>query len=396
MVASEAGARSVRRPAGRVLDRHLQRFGTPPARPSSEARNWVLTAADVTDAAASLVADPFMLRHGDTWYMFFEVLESRTNRGSIGLATSPDGFHWQYQQIVLREGFHLSYPCVFWWQGDYYMVPESAKAFSVSFYRAVDFPTVWTCVGTLLRGRHLDCTLFQKDDPVVDVLRPRQRCPQPVLRRNPTGAGRSIRSARSWPPMSVRRDRRAGDVHAGTLIRYGQDAVPRYGSQVRAFVVDRLAGTDYREREAAESPVLAPSGSAGTPTACTTSIRIASTRAAGSPVSTAGQHGTGPAGSLSPHDTRIDLLDLIDSAGWRRWLRPRRVPPHRRRRGRWDRAAPAWPPREGPDAPGGTSSRSGRERRSRARRRRLSPMGRPTAIASSTLVGSASNSAGWT
>ena len=91
----------------------------------------MLTAADVTDAAASLVADPFMLRHGDTWYMFFEVLESRTNRGSIGLATSPDGFHWQYQQIVLREGFHLSYPCVFWWQGDYYMVPESAKAFSV-------------------------------------------------------------------------------------------------------------------------------------------------------------------------------------------------------------------------------------------------------------------------
>ncbi len=87
------------------------RFSTPPA-----VRNPVITANDVTDIRAYFVADPFMLRAGGTWFMFFEALNRGSQRGEIALATSSNGYQWKYQRVVLAEPFHLSYPYVFKWQ----------------------------------------------------------------------------------------------------------------------------------------------------------------------------------------------------------------------------------------------------------------------------------------
>ena len=85
----------------------------------------VLTAADVTDVPSAFVADPFLVRDDGEWFMFFEMLSSETGRGEIGMAKSRNGLAWQYQQSILREPFHLSYPHVFRWQGDYFMTPEA-------------------------------------------------------------------------------------------------------------------------------------------------------------------------------------------------------------------------------------------------------------------------------
>src|SRR5271169_5965132 len=66
----------------------------------------VMTAAQVTDVKAEFVADPFMIKEGTTWYMFFEVLNMLNGLGEIGMAISDDGCKWTYQSIVLREPFH--------------------------------------------------------------------------------------------------------------------------------------------------------------------------------------------------------------------------------------------------------------------------------------------------
>ena len=71
--------------------------------PSDGISNPVLTGASVSDVPGLYVADPFMIRTASTWYMFFEVLNSQSGRGEIGLATSEDGHQWHYQRIVLRE-----------------------------------------------------------------------------------------------------------------------------------------------------------------------------------------------------------------------------------------------------------------------------------------------------
>lgn len=173
----------------------------------------VLSCTDVTDARNSYVADPFMLQRKEydygkdplemtsaakgvmdegekalvrsvmkgpgnfesqaarlltspdasertrngKWFMFFEVLNTDTDEGDIGMAWSNDPITdgWHYQEIVLDEDYHLSYPFVFHWQGNYYMVPESHQNKSVRLYKAsaADFPHKWTFVKTLLTGK---------------------------------------------------------------------------------------------------------------------------------------------------------------------------------------------------------------------------------------------------
>jgi hypothetical protein len=228
--------------------------------------NPVLTRDDVTDVSAAFVADPFMIRVGGDWHMFFEVMNGQTGLGEIGSATSQNGMRWTYRQIVLAEPFHLSYPLVFEWEGDYYMVPESYQAGAIRLYRAAPFPHRWSCVGELMRGEYLaDATLFHHESRwwmftdtssgfQNDTLRlfyadallgPWCEHPRsPIVKGNPCLA------------------RPAGRVHAdaGRLIRLTQGCQPYYGTEVRAFEITQLTTTRYQEREMAAGPILRPGG----------------------------------------------------------------------------------------------------------------------------------------
>jgi hypothetical protein len=124
--------------------------------PAPGVNNPVLTAADVTDISAAFVADPFMIKVGKTWHMFFEVMNEKTENGEIGLATSLNGLDWNYQRIVLKEPFHLSYPYVFAWRGAYYMIPETLTANFIQIYKAKKFPTEWSLHAKLVAGAHSD------------------------------------------------------------------------------------------------------------------------------------------------------------------------------------------------------------------------------------------------
>jgi hypothetical protein len=226
------------------------------------APNPVLTAADVTDVSAEFVADPFMVRDKDKWYMFFEVMNQKTRHGDIGLATSGDGLHWTYDRIVLDEPFHLSYPCVFGFEDRYYMVPETYQADGVRLYRADEFPGKWSFVSTLVAGSWLDPTVFRhgdwwwmfacKGNTMLHLFysdRPegpwKEHPKSPVIRGD-------LRTARP-----------GGRVLAmeGRIVRFAQDDFPSYGSRVRAFEITRLTATDYEEREIAVNTVLGASGS---------------------------------------------------------------------------------------------------------------------------------------
>jgi hypothetical protein len=226
--------------------------------------NPVLTRADVTDVPATYVADPFTLRVAGIWHLFFEVMNWRSGKGEIGLATSEEGLRWAYRQIVLAEPFHLSYPYVFQWEGDFFLIPESFQAGAVRLYRAQRFPTVWTPVATLLEGPYLaDASVVRfagrwwlfvetggadRHDTLrlffADELRgPWQEHPRsPIINGDP------------------RRARPAGRILPcdGWLIRFAQGCQPSYGTDVRAFVITELTPTGYKERPAREKPVLGP------------------------------------------------------------------------------------------------------------------------------------------
>jgi hypothetical protein len=233
--------------------------------PAQHISNPVLTYQDVVDAPAAFLADPFMMRTVDEWFMFFEVYNQLSGKGEIGLAASKNGWDWQYRQIVLKEPYHLSYPYVFAWQGEYYMTPETLEPKAVQLYKAVSFPAQWVVAATLVEGEFADPSIFRFNDKWWLFA-----CSTPLMHdtlrlyfadeltgtwtehpRSPIIEG-DERAARPAGRVLVLGDR---------VIRYAQDCYPMYGTQVRAFEITDLTPTTYAEKECPESPVIKPQGS---------------------------------------------------------------------------------------------------------------------------------------
>jgi hypothetical protein len=229
--------------------------------PAAEISNPVLTASSVTDIPAAFVADPFMLEG----HMFFEVLRADEPRGEIGMASTTNGRDWKYEQIVLREDFHLSYPYVFQWENTYYMIPETLGANAVCLYQADEFPTHWSQQTKLIEGQCADPSIFRFNDLWWLFV-----CPTPYQHKTlRLYFAEQLTGPWHEHPRSpiINNDpcraRPAGRVLTlnDKLIRFAQDCGKCYGSRVRAFDILELTTTSYTEVENEASPVLQPTGS---------------------------------------------------------------------------------------------------------------------------------------
>jgi hypothetical protein len=207
------------------------------------------------------VADPFLLRCGDTWYLFFELLERKLWRGAIAFATSPDGRRWEYGRVVLREPFHLSYPQVLQSGDQVYMVPESARAGGVRLYRADPFPHHWALECTLIEGAFYDPSLVEFDGRwwmfAMDSSHSLRLFHSPQLR------GQWVEHPASPVVKHCRRTARPGGRILKTdegLVRFGQDGEEAYGAKLWAFRIHTLTVDAYGETELPGGPMFEGSG----------------------------------------------------------------------------------------------------------------------------------------
>jgi hypothetical protein len=227
--------------------------GTSPFRLSDppNVTNPVLTPAAVTDIHVNIVAHPFMVVAGPRYYLFFTAKNDQGEEVSgIGLAESDNGTEWEYSRIVLKEPFVLSYPYVFMYQNDYYMIPESHTEKFLRLYKAVEFPYKWKYEKDLLVGdTYISASVVEYESmwwmfvgrEGNETLRLfyasdlkahwREHPLSPIVARGPHIArpgGRAL-------------------VIDGKLYRIGQDCEPTYGYQARAFQVTEISTTAYRE-----------------------------------------------------------------------------------------------------------------------------------------------------
>lgn len=234
--------------------------------PAVRASNPVLRGEDATDVAGRFVADPFMIEGKDGWHMFFEIWNKERGRGEIGVARSDDGYDWCYERVVLSEPFHLSYPYVFQWEGEHYMIPETYQTRTVRLYKAAEFPYRWELDETLLSGmKFKDASVFRHDKTwwMFVETSPLLRCD--VLRLY---YAEDLRGPWTEHPRSplVKEDPRiarpAGRVleRDGKVIRFAQACDPVYGLRVHTFEVTELSREEYREREMTEGVKLEGSG----------------------------------------------------------------------------------------------------------------------------------------
>jgi hypothetical protein len=232
--------------------------------PPADIKNPVITAEDVTDIKARFVADPFMIKGQNGYYLFFEVLNNKRNIGEIGYAFSSDGQKWQYRNIIIRERFHLSYPYVFYWEDNYYLIPECKNSGGVQLYRATNFPEQWKRIGTLINKKNSNSAII---DPSIIrhgnlwYLFSYGKNKSLYLFTSETLPGPWKEHPKS--PLvteSSQYARPGGRVidYEGFIYRYAQDEIPLYGSRVWAFRITELTEKTYREEPVSDQPIVQP------------------------------------------------------------------------------------------------------------------------------------------
>jgi len=248
----------------------------PPAlEPHPDVTNPVLTADDVTDEPfADYVADPFVAVAEDTYHLFFEVqyVPEADDSADIGHATSPDGLEWTYQGIVLDDPYHLAYPLVCRWEGEWYMTPDKATydyngVPEFRIYRADPFPSEWVLAERAVINEHFgDPTPVKVGDTWYTF-----SIEQESVFGTRLHYADSLREG-DWtehpasPVATAARNRRPAGrpvVLDDGLYCFFQDVARTYGDKVRAFRVTELTRESYSHREIDASPIIEASRSEG-------------------------------------------------------------------------------------------------------------------------------------
>ncbi|MQL74797.1 hypothetical protein Taro_007169 [Colocasia esculenta] len=194
---------------------------------------------------------------GDTLYLFFETKNSIKMHGEIGVARSIDeGASWEFLGIALQEEWHLSYPYVFSYNDQIYMMPEGSRKGDLRLYRAVKFPLQWTLEKVLVRKPLVDASLVKYGDYywlfASDFSRfgtEKNAELEIWYSDSPLGFWKQHKRNpiyRSDKSLGARNGGRPF-IYEGYLYRLGQDCSGTYGRSLRLYKVEKLSTDDYRE-----------------------------------------------------------------------------------------------------------------------------------------------------
>ena len=245
--------------SSRAASRALEKF--------SSFEQWVLAYRIYKDDFKYLIppvdrfwADPFSIKVGEQHYIFFEEYLNSAGRAHISVIEVDQSGIVSGPAEVLKLDCHLSYPFVFEWRGDYYMVPETGDKNQVGLYRSATFPFDWQLEQVLLEAKcPLDATLVEVDGTwwmFVNIQEEGVLVNWDELHLyyadNPRGPWKP--HARNPVISDVRRARPAGRLFWSNdvLHRPGQDSSLRYGYATTISRIDNLTPTEYRETEVAK------------------------------------------------------------------------------------------------------------------------------------------------
>ncbi|WP_051356426.1 glucosamine inositolphosphorylceramide transferase family protein [Azorhizobium doebereinerae] len=198
-------------------------------------------------------ADPFVFWRDERPYLFFEN-DSYGNDPAVISVAEIRQTGIGPPQVCLSTGKHLSFPQVFEWDGEVYMMPESIESGELALYRVVDFPLKWEKAQVLCEGSVVDAALWREAGlwylfaTLVDL---RSRATSLHLFTSDTLDG-------PWQPHpqnplsnDVRSARCGGALfrRGGKLFRPSQDGSGTYGRALEFHAVDVLTPEVYAEHE---------------------------------------------------------------------------------------------------------------------------------------------------
>jgi hypothetical protein len=201
-------------------------------------------------------ADPFPVKFDGKYFVFFEEFLYRDNKAHISVMELSKSGAGNVTPVLKRD-YHLSYPFVFHWNDQYFMVPETASNKTIELYACKSFPNEWKLETVLFEGvAAKDATLVEIDGlwwmfvAIADTHFSDEL--HIYYSDSPLGP---------WKPhpsnpvkSDVRNSRPAGRLFVwhGELCRPAQDSSQRYGYGMRINRIVRLTPTEFIEDEVAQ------------------------------------------------------------------------------------------------------------------------------------------------
>ena len=109
-------------------------------------------------------ANPFPVKKDDKYFIFIKECLFKDNKGHIAVIEMDQSGKYSQPVKVLEQSYHLSYPFIFQWQGEYYMIPETAQNRTIELYRCTSFPFEWQLESVLMTDVDAaDATLAEID-----------------------------------------------------------------------------------------------------------------------------------------------------------------------------------------------------------------------------------------
>lgn len=116
-------------------------------------------------------ADPLLYRRDGGRWLFAEAMDLAAGKGRIEVCRLADDGTAGPWQTALEEEFHLSFPMVFDWNGDTWMIPETGADHSLRLYRCREFPTGWELAQRFaVEGELCDAILVDRTPEALTLL----------------------------------------------------------------------------------------------------------------------------------------------------------------------------------------------------------------------------------
>ena len=204
-------------------------------------------------------ADPFGWKRNGAFFIFCEEVIYGESRGHISAVPVDDEGNVTGPAIeVIRQPYHLSYPFLFEYEGQLYMLPESGFANVLNLYRCVEFPGRWERVHTVFEGIQLfDSTLLEHAGRWWLFATTRNPPQLQLPDHDLLLFSAESPLAEKWTPhpgnaivRGFQRARPGGRMfrHGGRLFRPSQNCRDRYGGSLNISEITRLDPEHYEER----------------------------------------------------------------------------------------------------------------------------------------------------
>ena len=203
-------------------------------------------------------ADPFVIYKNNRYYIFLEELIYKARKGHISYMIMDEKGNYSKPEKVLDKDYHLSYPYLLEYEGEFFMVPETSQNRTIELYKCTEFPRKWEFVKYIMTDvTAVDTTLFYRDGKWWMFCNIKENDGGSTLEELFLFYSDSLLSDK-WSPhpknpivSDVKSARPAGKIfnYKGNWYRPSQNCAKKYGYGIKINKITKLNESEYEEVE---------------------------------------------------------------------------------------------------------------------------------------------------